>query len=169
MLPKQIIYLVDYIPQKSERLSKQQLDNRQKLLLFMEGDCTQDIKDAFVEQINKLEMIDAESDWIVGFIPAPNEESTLIRYGDLALDLGKRTECEIYLDLFLEQDSSKDTAFLVNRERVEGRNVILIDALITTGKRYRLFRSKLKKAGAKSIYGIIVGKAKERLRQMNTL
>lgn len=155
---KSTTYIFDKVPLTDKGLTREQEDIKQKVLLFMRGDCPNDVKKAFVERILELEKKDAGIGWIVGFIPAPNITDTIMRYGDLALTIGEQTNSKAYLDLFREGKSGSDSEFLVNSKYVENQNVILIDAILTTGTRYRLFRNKVKNAGAKSVYGIIVGK-----------
>ena len=159
MSAKYMDYYLDYVPQKIEGITKEQLEARQKMLLFLDGDCPQEIKDFIVEKAHHVAEDNSTIPWVIGFIPAPNETSTIIRYGDLALDLGNRTECEVFLDLFSKMNPDKNSdKYRVEKNRVEGKGVILIDAIYTTGKRYRQFSSMLKNTGAKSVYGLIIGK-----------
>jgi len=159
MSAKYMDYYLDYVPQKIEGITKEQQEARQKMLLFLDGDCPQDIKDFIVEKAQHVAEDNSTLPWVIGFIPAPDETSTIIRYGDLALDLGNRTDCEVFLDLFskMNADKNKDK-YCLEKNRVEGKGVILIDAIYTTGKRYRQFSSMLKKTGAKSVHGLIIGK-----------
>lgn len=151
-------YIFDKISLTDNELTKEQEEMRREVLLFMRGDCPNDITKAFVDRILELEKTDAGIGWVVGFIPAPNISDTIMRYGDLALTIGEQTNSTAYLDLFKEGKSGSDSGFKVNGRYVENQNVILIDAILTTGSRYRLFRNKVMKAGAKSVYGIIVAK-----------
>lgn len=162
MASKSIDYFLDYVPYKVAGLSKEQQEARQKLLLFMEGDCSQEIKDFFVERTRKIVEDTKGTSWVIGFIPAPDDVSTILRYGDLAIHLGERTDCEVFLDLFCKAEvERKKDDYRVASSRIEGKGVLLIDSLITTGRRYRHFSSLLKNAGASSVHGLIVGRTHE--------
>lgn len=151
-------FFLEYVPLKRVGLTKDQSEARQKVLLFLEGDCPQDIKDRFVETIKEFVSSCDNSSWVVGFIPAPDNTLTIIRYGDLALDLGNRTDCGVFLDLFYYQGNGKIEGFCVEKHRVEGKNVILIDAIFNSGNRYKKYSKMVMNAGAKSVRGIFVGK-----------
>ena len=131
---------------------------RQKIQMFLNGDCSQEIKNSITSRIVNLVNTNPENNWVIGFIPTPDAISTIMRYGELALELGEKTDCRVYLDLFDNEDNLDDTSFNVNEERVLGNSIILIDSLFNTGQRYHLFKKKVIDTGAKAVYGIIVTK-----------
>lgn len=156
-----IEFLYDYPPVSlAKELTPEQRESRQKILMFLNGDCSQEIKNALIERILNLVKLDSEDEWAIGFIPAPDASNTIMRYGELALELGKHTDYRVYLDLFESINIQDDLSYTVNRERILGCNVILVDSVFTSGQRYHIFEKKIIEAGAKTVYGIIVAKAK---------
>ena len=160
MARKKIEYLMDYYPRRTDVESEERTESRRKISMFLNGDCPQEVMDEFIARICELEKTDPDGDWVVGFIPAPDGMSTIMRYGNLALEIGEKTDSVAYLDIFEEERGKRNFGYAVNRSHVEGNNVILVDALLETGRRYRLFSTKVRDAGAKRVYGIIVGKVR---------
>lgn len=142
----------------AEGTSIAQRELRQKIQMFLNGDCSQEIKNSLTSRILNLVKLNPENDWVIGFIPAPDVSSTIMRYGELALELGEKTDCRVYLDLFDPIISQDDISCKVNRERILGKSIILIDSLLTSGQRYSIFENKIIEAGAKEVYGIIIAK-----------
>lgn len=131
---------------------------RQKIQMFLNGDCSQEIKSSITSRIVNLVNSNPENYWAIGFVPAIDVVSTIMRYGELALELGEKTDCRVYLDLFDTTHNKDDISYKVNTERVLGNNIILIDSLFTSGQRYNAFKKMIIDAGAKAVYGIIVAK-----------
>ena len=154
-----IEFLYDYPSvNDTEGPSSYQRDYQQKIKMFLKGDCSQEIKDSLTSRILDVIRLNPESDWVIGFIPAPDVISTIMRYGELALELGEKTDCRVYLDLFEPTISQDDILCKVNIERVLGKSIILIDSLFASGQRYSIFQNKIIEAGAKEVYGIIIAK-----------
>ena len=153
-------YLYDYYPESIIEVTDEQMRIRELIKGFMSGDMDQELLYAVVARVKEL----AKSDGIdiVCFIPGSTGAKTILRFGELAVLLDRELDCDVFLDtITLKFDSNLITYtqfYQCNKERVGGKNVLLIGGVYTTGQTLQEVGDLLKHNGANSIYGLFIAK-----------
>lgn len=161
-------HLLEYIPVRFTGLSVKQLNDRRDVFNFKDGNTPASIKLGLLSKVKEI-IGDSKADWTVCFIPASTKAKTYNRYSTLALFLAREAGCEVFIDTIentadssaghISGKSSDPTAnFRINGSRISGKNVILIDDVITRGRTFEDTAAKLEGNGAKSVTGLFVAK-----------
>lgn len=158
-----ISYLAEYIPTRFSATA-QQIADRRMVWNFKDGIYSNDIMDAFVNAITRMAGINT----IVCFIPASSQERTTKRFAKLCSYINSHTSAHAKIDGVTRTDNSLPghiygksgdpaSSFVVDSSIV-GKDVILIDDVITRGTTFNATARKLLAAGAKSVRGLFLAK-----------
>lgn len=161
-------YLKEYIPVRYQGLSTQQINDRKDVFNFKDGNTPASVKSGLLSKVWTI-IEGNKSDWVICFIPASTKSKTYNRYSSVALYLSHESGCDVYIDAIektidseaghVSGKSSDPTAnFRINKERIKGKNVILIDDVITRGRTFEDTASKLESTGANKVIGLFVAK-----------
>ena len=161
-------YLKEYIPVRYQGLSTQQINDRKDVFNFKDGNTPSSVKSGLLSKVWTI-IEGNKSDWVICFIPASTKSKTYNRYSSVALYLSHESGCDVYIDAIektidseaghVSGKSSDPTAnFRINKERIKGKNVILIDDVITRGRTFEDTASKLESTGANKVIGLFVAK-----------
>lgn len=168
MRPSDLRYIMEYLPKRYAATAKQEND-RQAVYSFKNGNCSLSLMIRVAEEIKKIkETVDGKN-WRVCFIPASTRHNTVLRYQRLATFIERETgiACDYQTIMpAVDQQPSHITGtrgnstmnFCVNAADVEGRDIILIDDVITRGYTFAQTARKLRANGANRIVGLFVAK-----------
>ena len=160
------IYIIRYIPQKYSDVSVAEQYNRDLVYAFKAGHCPVKYMERITSIIKNVSSRHPEK-WIVLFVPASGYKSHIERYITLRDYIEDNTSVHVYLEALMYIDrknpvhksSIREIIYpLVNDVLIKGKNVFLIDDVITTGESFRQAGNILKRAGARRIFGIIFAK-----------
>lgn len=163
-------YLYDYISRSSERACRYtptpaEQEIQEDLWAFKKGHCTEEILEGLVAGVRKY----ATPDTLVCFVPASSAGRTRIRFAGVAEEIQRQTGIPCTLeavtrktDALLPGHQTGKKAdplvdFFYNRKLVEGKRIILIDDLITTGGTIEKTAQCLMNNGARGVTGLTVG------------
>ncbi len=154
--------ITKYIPSRYDNLKDWQIDNQRLVYDFKNGKIREEHKKLFLDAVKTIIADDPDS-WVVCFIPASTRERTEQRYAGLCEYLTENLECQVYLHSIQnfhdyepvhQNGVTEYKLHSFHREHFAGKNVILIDDVITTGRSFREMGDKLLYIGALSIYGV---------------
>lgn len=159
--------LFEYLPVRYSANSEQR-QNRQEVYDFKDGRCSSRVSSALIERINAI-VSNNPYDWVVAFIPASTSSRTDVKYGNLAHLISRSVRARVSLTAIfnaMDRESTMKTGkigdptqtFGFNSSEIFGKNVLLIDDVITTGRSFLRCADKLSSLGAKSVYGLFVAK-----------
>lgn len=158
-----ISYLTEYVPTRFSATSNQIADRR-KVWNFKDGIYGEDIMQAFVRAINEM----AGTNTIVCFIPASSQARTTQRFNKLCGYINSHSSASASINSVTRTDASlpghiygksgDPAASFVVDSSVAGKDVILIDDVITRGTTFYATARKLLAAGAKSVRGLFLAK-----------
>lgn len=160
------VNLMEYLPlrlpatEEEERIRKIVHD-------FKNGKCSPELKNKFTDAIKQLKEERKGVKLRVCFIPAITADKTALRYSQLATAIESETGIPSDYHTILPKratelmatgktDPAKD--FLFNKEQIEGKDIILIGDIITTGTNFTKISLKLTELGAKSVIGLFLAK-----------
>ncbi len=155
--------LYKYIPSRYEDLEPWQQKNQRIVLDFKEGKVRDIDLKSIATKIRKLAWR-PDDNWVIGFVPAHTNEDTVKRFSLLAGYLKDNLSIPVCLDSIHNYEdydpvhTKGENTFKLHsfiRSHFEGKNVILIDDIITSGKSFRTIGDKLMYIGAISIHGVI--------------
>ena len=158
-------YIITYIPSYYCNLKSWQQGNQRAVYDFKKGIVSDYHKKRIVETINSI-VSGRDEEWIVCFAPASCRKKTWQRYHKLKDYLEAHLTCKVYLDsidFMFPQDPThlhgkdiKDDGddLIIDSRHFRGKNVIIIDDVITTGRSLRSFGTTLQQFGAKRIMGL---------------
>ena len=158
--------VLEYIPKKYVGLSSKQMQDRQAVYSFKDGNCPQYVKEQLLERIrNKIS--GNPSSWVVCFIPASTKQRHISRYSALASYLRANLGCEVRIDgidVAYDKDSGHMTGktgnptenMRFNSNVFSGKKVILIDDVRTRGTTFNLTADKMTDLGAATVFGVFV-------------
>ena len=153
-------YLIDYYPESVKAPSAKLAHDRDTVQAFMTGDVSSEL----ITQIEgkARELINDMNFDVVCFAPGTTGAKTILRFGEMAERLSESLPCPVFLDgvtLKFDSDPITHTRFYqCNKERVNGKNVLLIGGVYTTGQSLQEVVDLLVQNGAKSVYGLFVAK-----------
>lgn len=158
--------ILEYLPKRYEATQEQE-QNRQICYNFKDGYLSETVKKAFLEKIREITGNNTTG-WLICFIPASTSAKTERRFSKLAdairsegYDVELRTVYNKY-DTEAGHISGKSTnpieAFGFNAESVNGKNIILIDDIITRGTTFNQVANKLNSLGALSVTGLFLAR-----------
>lgn len=161
-------YLMEYLPKRYSATMKQEND-REVIYDFKNGYCSLSLMNTIVECIKEIKNETGGNNWRVCFIPASTHHKTACRYQKLATFIEKETgiACDYHTilpkpELITQHMATGKTNpaedFLFNKEQIEGKDIILIGDIITTGTNFTKTCQKLAELGAKSVIGLFLAK-----------
>jgi predicted amidophosphoribosyltransferase len=158
--------ILEYIPKRYIGLSNKQLQDRNAVYSFKNGNCPQYAKELLLERIKTKTSSDPSS-WVVCFIPASTKAKHLRRYSELSSYLNANLRCPVVLDgidVAYDRESghlsgksnnpSENMSF--NESRFKGKKVVLIDDVRTRGTTFQTVADKMSNLGAQTVYGIFL-------------
>lgn len=153
-------FLMDYYPESVKAPSAEQAKDRNTVQAFMTGDVSSELLARIESKAREL-VNDMHID-MVCFAPGTTGAKTILRFGDMAERLSASLPCPVFLDgVTLKFDSDPITYtryYQCNKDRVNGRNVLLIGGVYTTGQDLQEVGDLLELNGAKSVYGLFIAK-----------
>ena len=161
-------YLMEYLPKRYSATMKQEND-REVIYDFKNGYCSLSLMNTIVECIKEIKNETGGKNWRVCFIPASTHHKTASRYQKLATFIEKETgiPCDYHTILPIQdQESGHITGkktnpaenFNIKTSDVAGKNIILIDDVITRGMTYVHTTNKLINNGANMVKGLFLAK-----------
>lgn len=160
------VNLMEYLPLRYPPTLEEE-KNRRIVSNFKRGRCSPELKNKFTDAIKQLKEERKDVKLRVCFIPAITADKTALRYSQLATAI--ETETGIPSDyhtilpkratgLMATGKTDPAEAFLFNKEQIEGKDIILIGDIITTGTNFTKTCQKLTELGAKSVIGLFLAK-----------
>jgi hypoxanthine phosphoribosyltransferase len=159
-------HVLEYIPKRYTGLNSKQLQDRNAVYSFKNGDCPQYAREMMLEKI-KTKVSSNPSSWVVCFIPASTKAKHFQRYSSLASYLDANLNCQVIIDgidVAYDRESghlsgksnnpSENMSF--NQARFSGKNVILVDDVRTRGTTFQTVADKMSNLGAISVYGVFL-------------
>ena len=160
------VNLMEYLPLRYPPTLEEE-KNRRIVSNFKRGRCSPELKNQFTDAIKQLKEERKDVKLRGCFIPAITADKTALRYSQLAT--ATETETGIPSDYHTilpkratelmatgKTDPAED--FLFNKEQIEGKDIILIGDIITTGTNFTKTCQKLTELGAKSVIGLFLAK-----------
>lgn len=160
------VNLMEYLPLRYPPTLEEE-KNRRIVSNFKRGRCSPELKNKFTDAIKQLKEERKDVKLRVCFIPAITADKTALRYSQLATAI--ETETGIPSDyhtilpkrateLMATGKTDPEEDFLFNKEQIEGKDIILIGDIITTGTNFTKTCQKLAELGAKSVIGLFLAK-----------
>ena len=158
--------VLEYIPKKYVGLSSKQLQDRNAVYAFKDGNCPLYAKEQLASCIKDVISSDPLA-WVVCFIPASTALKHQRRYGGLSEYLRSHLACPVYIDgidVAYDRESGYMTGksgnptdnMSFNPERFAGKKVVLVDDVRTRGVTFDRTADKLVDLGARSVYGVFL-------------
>ena len=159
-------YCMEYLPVRYSA-NEEQRKNRKEIYNFKDGICSSRIKDFIIREV-KSRVGYYASNWCVCFIPASTDYKTSKRYNELAEAIRREVGCACISDIIsnkcdresghLSGKKSNPSEDFVFDSSIRGKNIILIDDIITRGRTFVTTANKLENLGANSVVGLFVAK-----------
>ena len=161
-------YIMEYLPKRYSATTKQKND-REIIYDFKNGYCSLGLINTIIEYIKEIKKELGGNNWRVCFIPASTHHKTACRYQKLATCIEKETgiACDYHTILPIQdQESGHITGkkanpaknFTIKTSDVDGKNIILIDDVITRGMTFMQTTNKLIRNGANMVRGLFLAK-----------
>lgn len=158
--------ILEYLPKRYEA-TQEQKQNRQICYNFKDGYLSETIKNAFLEKIREITGNNTTG-WLICFIPASTSAKTERRFSKLAgviRNEGYEVELKTVYNKYDTEaghisgkSGNPIEAFGFNPESVKGKNIILIDDIITRGTTFSQVANKLIGFGALSVSGLFLAR-----------
>lgn len=160
------VNLMEYLPLRYPPTLEEE-KNRRIVSNFKRGRCSPELKNQFTDAIKQLKEERKNVKLRVCFIPAITADKTALRYSQLATAIESETGIPSDYHTILPKRATELMAtektdpaedFLFNKEQIEGKDIILIGDIITTGTNFTKTCQKLTELGAKSVIGLFLAK-----------
>lgn len=160
------VNLMEYLPFRYPPTLEEE-KNRRIVSNFKRGRCSPELKNQFTDAIKQLKEERKDVKLRVCFIPAITADKTALRYSQLATAIESETGIPSDYHTILPKRATELMAtgktdpaedFLFNKEQIEGKDIILIGDIITTGTNFTKTCQKLAELGAKSVIGLFLAK-----------
>lgn len=160
------VNLMEYLPLRYPPTLEEE-KNRRIVSNFKRGRCSPELKNQFTDAIKQLKEERKDVKLRVCFIPAITADKTALRYSQLATAIETETGIPSDYHTILPKRATELMAtgktdpaedFLFNKEQIEGKDIILIGDIITTGTNFTKTSLKLTELGAKSVIGLFLAK-----------
>lgn len=160
-------YTMEYLPVRYNGTSEQ-IANRKALWNFKDGCASQSIINDLANDVRAIVGGNA-SDYVICFVPASTGWKTQRRYADVARRLQQMTGVTATLSAITKPQDGEaghisgkvaDPAagFTFASEYFRGKNVILVDDVVTRGRTLLCTGDRLISRGASSVTGLVVAK-----------
>lgn len=162
----EFVNLMEYLPMRYPPTLEEE-KNRRIVSNFKRGRCSLELKNQFTDAIKQLKEERKDVKLRVCFIPAITADKTALRYSQLATAIETETGIPSDYHTILPKRATELMAtgktdpaedFLFNKEQIEGKDIILIGDIITTGTNFTKTCQKLTELGAKSVIGLFLAK-----------
>lgn len=151
-------YSLEYLSGNNAPESTEQKKSLNDFNDFLNGKTPEGILNSFVRQIGRITSGKADK-WEICFVPADSSESTICRYEALAENLYRKTGVSTRRGALSWKGGRNDRNPEFECSGDTGRNVILIDALVDSGKTLNAAAAALVNAGALSVTGLVAAKS----------
>lgn len=160
------VNLMEYLP-LSYPPTLEEEKNRRIVSNFKRGRCSPELKNQFTDAIKQLKEERKDVKLRVCFMPAITADKTALRYSQLATAIETETGIPSDYHTILPKRATELMAtgktdpaedFLFNKEQIEGKDIILIGDIITTGTNFTKTCQKLAELGAKSVICLFLAK-----------
>ena len=160
------VNLMEYLPLRYPPTLEEE-KNRRIVSNFKRGRCSPELKNQFTDAIKQLKEERKDVKLRVCFMPAITADKTALRYSQLAtaIETGTGIPSDYHTilpkratELMPTGKSDPAEDFLFNKEQIEGKDIILIGDIITTGTNFTKTCQKLTELGAKSVIGLFLAK-----------
>lgn len=162
------LHIMEYLPKRYEATPKQEND-RQVIYNFKNGFCSATLTKLIVGYINGIKKGTNAPNLMVCFIPASTHLKTIRRYAHLASIIKTETgiDCDVNTIMPKTDHESGHIAgkkanpaedFDIKGENIKGKNIILMDDIITRGNTFIQTANRLEALGANSILGLFVAR-----------
>ena len=160
------VNLMEYLPLRYPP-TLEEGKNRRIVSNFKRGRCSPELKNQFTDAIKQLKEERKDVKLRVCFIPAITADKTALRYSQLATAIESETGIPSDYHTILPKRATELMAtgktdpaedFLFNKEQIEGKDIILIGDIITTGTNFTKTCQKLTELGAKTVIGLFLAK-----------
>lgn len=160
------VNLMEYLPMRYPPTLEEE-KNRRIVSNFKRGRCSLELKNQFTDAIKQLKEERKDVKLRVCFMPATTADKTALRYSQLATAIETETGIPSDYHTILPKRATELMAtgktdpaedFLFNKEQIEGKDIILIGDIITTGTNFTKTCQKLTELGAKSVIGLFLAK-----------
>lgn len=160
------VNLMEYLPLRYPPTLEEE-KNRRIVSNFKRGRCSPELKNQFTDAIKQLKEERKDVKLRVCFMPAITADKTALRYSQLATAIETETGIPSDYHTILPKRATELMAtgktdpaedFLFNKEQIEGKDIILIGDIITTGANFTKTSLKLTELGAKSVIGLFLAK-----------
>lgn len=160
------VNLMEYLPLRYPPTLEEE-KNRRIVSNFKRGRCSLELKNQFTDAIKQLKEERKDVKLRVCFMPATTADKTALRYSQLATAIETETGIPSDYHTILPKRATELMAtgktdpaedFLFNKEQIEGKDIILIGDIITTGTNFTKTCQKLTELGAKSVIGLFLAK-----------
>lgn len=160
------VNLMEYLPLRYLPTLEEE-KNRRIVSNFKRGRCSPELKNQFTDAIKQLKEERKDVKLRVCFIPAITADKTALRYSHLATAIESETGIPSDYHTILPKRATELMAtgktdpaedFLFNKEQIEGKDIILIGDIITTGTNFTKTCQKLTELGAKTVIGLFLAK-----------
>lgn len=160
------VNLMEYLPLRYPPTLEEE-KNRRIVSNFKRGRCSPELKNQFTDAIKQLKEERKDVKLRVCFMPAITADKTALRYSQLATAIESETGIPSDYHTILPKRATELMAtgktdpaenFLFNKEQIEGKDIILIGDIITTGTNFTKTCQKLTELGAKSVIGLFLAK-----------
>ena len=160
------VNLMEYLPLRYPPTLEEE-KKRRIVSNFKRGRCSPELKNQFTDAIKQLKEERKDVKLRVCFIPAITADKTALRYSQLATAIETETGIPSDYHTILPKRATELMAtgktdpaedFLFNKEQIEGKDIILIGDIITTGTNFTKTSLKLAELGAKSVIGLFLAK-----------
>lgn len=161
-------HIMEYLPTRYSATPEQRSE-RQAVWNFKDGYCSSTIKQQIKEKILLIKRTFSFGSCRVCFIPASSHLKTIRRYRDLCRYIENETGCACSIDT-ITSDHDTEAGHIYGKQRnpaenynidrndVRGKNIILIDDVITRGNTFVYTADKLIENGAANVVGLFVAK-----------
>lgn len=153
-------YLMDYYPESINSVTEGQAKDRETVQAFMTGEISGELITRIAAKASSI--VEEKSIDVVCFAPGTTGAKTILRFGELADALSDSLSCDVFLDgVTLKFDSDPITHmrfYQCNADRINGKNVLLIGGVYTTGQSLQEVGDLLIKNGAMSVFGLFIAK-----------
>ena len=160
------VNLMEYLPLRYPPTLEEE-KNRRIVSNFKRGRCSPELKNQFTDAIKQLKEERKDVKLRVCFMPAITADKTALRYSQLATAIESETGIPSDYHTILPKRATELMAtgktdpaedFLFNKDQIEGKDIILIGDIITTGANFTKTSLMLAELGAKSVTGLFLAK-----------